>query len=118
MDADTPTQGVNTARRITDKLDEIDLLLTKSAQWKYEREMRLVVALQRCTQRLPGSPFDICLFALPPACMTGITLGCRATSATEDRLREILSADGRYSQAALRRAEVDDSAFRLNVVDA
>ena len=100
-----------------DKLDEIDLLLTKSAQWKYEREMRLVLALQRCTQRLPRSPFDICLFALPPACVVGITLGCRGSWATEDRIRRILSTGKRYSHVILRRAEVDRSTFRLNVVD-
>jgi hypothetical protein len=101
-----------------DELDEIDILLTKSVQWKYERERRLVVALQKCTQRLPGSPFDICLFALPPICVAGITLGCGASSATEDRIRQILS-DERYAHVKkLRRAKVDDSTFMLNVVDA
>jgi hypothetical protein len=101
-----------------DELDEVDILLTKSVEWEYEQEMRLVMPLHTCTRRLPASPFDICLFALPPGCVAGITLGCRASRATEDRLRQILSADGRYSHAVLRRAEVDGSAFRLNVVDA
>jgi hypothetical protein len=101
-----------------DELDEVDLLLTKSVQWRYEREMRLVMPLNRCAQRLTGAPFDICLFTLPPACVAGITLGCRASKATEDRLRGILSSGGRYSHVILRRAEVDRSTFRLNVIDA
>ena len=100
-----------------DKLDEIDLLLTKSVQWKCEREMRLVLALQKCTQRIPASPFDICLFELPAACVVGITLGCRTSKATEDKIQEILSTNERYSHVILRHAKVDGSAFRLNVVD-
>ena len=101
-----------------DKLDEIDLLLTKSVQWKCEREARVVLALHKCAQRLPASPFDVCLFELPPACVVGITLGCRASKATTDRIQEILSRTDRYSHVVLRHVEVDGSTFGLNVVDA
>jgi hypothetical protein len=101
-----------------DELNEVDLLLTKSVEWKYEEEMRLIMPLHTCTKRLRASPFDICLFALPPACVAEITVGCRVKRATEEGVRRILSTDGRYSHVVLRRVEVDGSAFRLNVVDA
>lgn len=105
-------------RASMDELGEVDLLLTKSSQWEYEQEMRVVMPLENCTQRLTGSPLDICLFEFPSACVAAIILGCNASTKTEDTLRGILSTGGRYSHVVLRRAQVDGSTFRLNLIDA
>jgi len=83
------------------------LLVTKGAQWSYEREWRMLVALNDATRSLIVDGDTIHLFALPPDALTGIILGARATSATEAAVRDILDSRPELRHVCVTRAALD-----------
>ena len=56
-------------------LESIDVFFTKSPEWAYEREWRLVAPLSTANKIVEKVPFPIHLFTLPPAVITGLILG-------------------------------------------
>jgi hypothetical protein len=50
--------------------------LTKSTEWKYEEEWRLIRRLAG-SKRISKPPYDICLFDIPCDAITSITFGAR-----------------------------------------
>ena len=57
-----------------------DILLTKSKDWEYEQEERLISSLFLATQRKHKEPYPIDLFKLPSDAVTEIIVGSRMDS--------------------------------------
>ena len=62
-------------------------------------------------------------FAFPPACITGVILGCRADEQSmkngktlDENFAGLVKTDRRYSHVALSKAVLDEQAFKVNVV--
>lgn len=51
---------------------------TKSEQWSYEKEWRIVRVLSDANQRIERSPFPICLFEFPADAIVEIIVGMRS----------------------------------------
>jgi Protein of unknown function (DUF2971) len=51
---------------------------TKSEQWSYEKEWRIVRVLSEAEHRIDGSPFPICLFEFAPDVVLEIIVGMRS----------------------------------------
>lgn len=83
------------------------LLVTKGSQWSYEREWRMLVPLKDATHSKTIGGDSIHLFAIPPAVLTGIVLGARATSATEAGLRHVLDKRRELRHVRVTRAILD-----------
>jgi hypothetical protein len=83
------------------------LLVTKGSQWAYEREWRMLVPLNDATRSLTVGDDAIHLFALPPATLTGIVLGARASSATEATVHDVLDRRPELQHVRVTRAILD-----------
>jgi hypothetical protein len=53
---------------------------TKSEQWSYEKEWRIVRVLSEADDKIERSPFPICLFEFPPDAVREIIVGMRSSS--------------------------------------
>jgi hypothetical protein len=54
---------------------EFKVVLTKSKDWQYEEEERLLVGLRKADKRIPFKPYDICLYRVPRTLVKEIVLG-------------------------------------------
>jgi tetratricopeptide (TPR) repeat protein len=90
-------------------------LLTKSAEWSYEQEWRMLVDLPDFPhQTLTHADDEIHLVALPPTCITRILLGHRMPDEKRAEIADLVSKDRRYSHVTVLQAELDRQKFRLN----
>lgn len=71
---------------------------TKSQQWSYEKEWRIVRVLSEAEHQIDRSPFPICLFEFPPDAVREIIVGMRSSP--------FLVADIRALARSFPRAEV------------
>lgn len=81
---------------------------TKAASWSYEKEVRIVIAvnwpLLRDTRFLP----------ITPGCITGVILGCRASPTTQAAVRSALGQP-HFQQIRLLEAHLDPAEYALNL---
>ena len=90
-----------------------NFFLLKSAVWTYERELRVV-------RRFPDANNSEAteatskgyLFSIPPGCITGVIVGCRADEDLIDQLRS-LKAQSRYKHLQIRKASLDEEEYDL-----
>ncbi len=90
-----------------------NFFLLKSAVWSYERELRVVrrfpdVNNSEITEPTPKGY----LFSIPPECITGVIIGCRADEDLIDQLRR-LKAQSRYKHLQIRKASLDEEEYDL-----
>jgi hypothetical protein len=104
--------------RLSTMDDAADILLTKSKEWRYEEEWRMLRPLQDATEtRL--SPIGILhLFSFPPTCITEVILGYRMSTQFRSEILEFLRTERDYDHVKILLAELDDKEFRLNIVTA
>jgi tetratricopeptide (TPR) repeat protein len=94
--------------------------LTKSTDWEYEQEWRRILGFERETT-IQGANGDIHLFSFPPACLTGVILGCRMDESDKRKITDLLRKDTRYRHVSIRQARLHDEHFALeseDIVDA
>ncbi len=96
------------------RLNYTDLCLTKSAEWKYEREWRMVVSLEDSDRKIGEGEDAIHLFNFPRQCITGIILGCKSTPELKQKIFDILDAHPEHWETSVRRAEMDKDKFGLS----
>jgi hypothetical protein len=106
--------------RPTSRLDELvvtdALMLTKSVEWHYEAEWRMLDSTWASSgEPLEESP-DSWPFSFEPAAVREVIVGCRSTPPLIEELTEALRAP-EYAHVRLRRTAIDDRRFRLNVSD-
>jgi hypothetical protein len=77
-----------------------DMLYTKTAQWDYENEWRLIRPLKDGTEVSPG----IFCFDVPAGAIRSIIFGCRTTPALEQKIRDFVAANPALSHIQFRRA--------------
>jgi hypothetical protein len=94
-----------------------DLCLTKSLEWEYEQEWRIIVALQDADATIERSLHNICLFKIPVECITAIILGARATDETRDAVIDLLNSDEKYSHIRLKEAIVEERTFGVIIAE-
>lgn len=115
----------NTRSRVPEKdgryatQEELDsynnsVFFTKSSDWAYEEEMRIV----RCPQqadRVPGklNGWDICLFRFPLEAVGEVIVGARMTE--DDCARIVELCKRKYRHAQVLRASLDPEQFAMEV---
>jgi len=85
---------------------------TKSDEWAYEKEWRMLRVLEDAESRLEGVPHPICLFSFPADAVVEIIAGLRCSLELRDRLR-ILSKS--YPKANLFQALEHSSEYALSI---
>lgn len=64
--------------------DALQIMLTKSLDWKYEEEERAIAQLSSATKTIVATPFDIALFEIPRDAIAEIIIGLRASGELRD----------------------------------
>jgi hypothetical protein len=85
--------------------------LTKSPEWAYEREWRV---LQRANNASEVLDHSMHLFSFPETAVVEVILGARSTEATKAAMLEVLSDKAAWGHVALMQATVDERHYRLN----
>jgi hypothetical protein len=83
---------------------------TKSNQWAYEREWRMLRVLSEADCRKDNSPFPVCLFKFPEDAVSEIIIGLRSTSSMVQRLESLART---FSRATLLRAGENPTDYSL-----
>jgi hypothetical protein len=88
-------------------------LLTKSAEWTYEQEWRMLVEFERFPHRVLPAAADVHLVQLPRSCIVGVVLGCRMARDRAEAIADVLAGDRRYAHVDVRQASLDPKKFGL-----
>lgn len=94
-----------------------DIFLVKSGHWAYEREWRVLRALQEADAVVPAVPFPVHLFRFPPSSLKEVIIGARASVETRSVATATLRADAELAHVKLRSARPDESHFLLRIAD-
>jgi DUF2971 family protein len=91
------------------------VLLTKSLEWKYEREWRMLVDFSKFPFAVADEATgpQVRLVTLPTDCVTGIILGARMPDDIRRVVCAFLAADERYAHVKVCCAAFDPSGFGL-----
>jgi hypothetical protein len=83
---------------------------TKSIDWAYEREWRIVRPLAQADHRIEADPYPICLFEFSPSAVREIIVGMRAKPTL---VEEVRSMAGVFAEARLLKAREDPDNYAL-----
>lgn len=83
---------------------------TKSEQWAYEREWRIVSVLSEADYRNNSAPFPVCLFGFPQDAVLEIVIGMRSTPSL---IQQVRSLAAHFPTATLLIAREDSSSFSM-----
>jgi hypothetical protein len=83
-----------------------DLLYTKTLEWKYEKEWRIIRHFTEAKEKVGPDDYgkDVWLFDMPSSAIRSVVLGYRTTSENEAALREMVSANANLKHIIFRRA--------------
>lgn len=73
------------------KQDVFNSLCTKSTDWKYEEEVRMISSLELAIKKIPTTPYDISLFKVPHEAINEIIIGLRSSSEIEKQALKLAS---------------------------
>lgn len=93
---------VNLFKRKKDAIN--DAFLTKSSDWKYESEYRIIGP-----NRQPGTAYGF-----PGECLVGVILGAKMKQENENILKRILR-NRNNNPISIKRAQLDDIAYKINI---
>ena len=91
-----------------------NILLTKSSQWAYENEWRILRPLQEADKVIEDSIHPIHLFSFPPEIIRTIILGDRISAGLKDRIIQIVSDKEKYTSIEVLQATQDEQEYKLN----
>jgi hypothetical protein len=121
------TQGAHRAQdveytSVRPKIPESDEILfthffTKSLEWKYEKEYRIVRFLTDRVEVKAAKPYDIHLFDLPPSAIRGLIFGARVEPHRRDRLIRSLAADPAFAHLTFAQAVLTWDSFKMEFQD-
>lgn len=89
------------------------ILLTKSCDWCYEREWRLLRHLEGASNVLNDKNDKIYLFKVPPSCIDSVLLGCK--SKLFKQIKNILATIKDYAHVKLYKAKQSEKLFALSM---
>lgn len=96
-----------------------ELFFTKSAEWRYESEWRMVLPLDLATETKSTNDDKppVHLFAFPPDSLTAVVLGCRMSQEDRAAVVEALRNNEVLRHVRRRRAVQDPGEFRVHLED-
>lgn len=83
-------------------------LLTKSSEWFYEKEWRVIKSLEGFTDKC-----GIYLLPLPADAIKGVILGARMVPQDRDELLDLVRGDARYNHVWIKEASLQRDKFAL-----
>ncbi len=99
------------------KVSSVDMFLTKSVDWEYEQEWRMLQPLKDAdhTKMIDGEAIH--LFRVPPTSITGVIFGARMNVDKRNEVITTLTNSSDLSHLRISEAVLDERKFKLNIVE-
>lgn len=85
---------------------------TKSVAWHYEEELRMLWPLEQADFYV-GDNKEIALISCPSSAVLSITLGCKATDETLNKIKNLLNSQPNTAHVKIRKAKLHKTDFAL-----
>lgn len=92
-----------------------ELLLTKSKEWEYEQEWRILDSLFSADGDASSQAPDCWPFKFRPEHITEVIVGCRADPAFVQKLEAVLDNDEKYDHVDQLRTFRDRKDYKLRI---
>jgi hypothetical protein len=92
-------------------MDDPQILVTKSPDWTYEHEWRMLIPISAATRTIEGED-PIYLYLFPPLAVRSVIIGALSSAETQSRLHRTLSLP-EYAHVTIHVAELDDRNARI-----
>jgi hypothetical protein len=100
------TDGMNTWNE--------NILFTKSEDWAYEQEMRILASPSSADHRMPGNNgWDVCLYSFDSHAIKEIIVGSRASVETQNKLSQIWL--NQYQDAEMLTSTISPTDFSVEI---
>lgn len=102
-------------KRVAEKFIDAEIFFTKSKDWEYEQEFRLMLPLVKQKYYIwePGGN-GVC--KIPKTTINSIIFGCMCSNKQIDDWRKQLSDNGGFEHLKFYKAEMDNLEYKLNIV--
>lgn len=107
--------SIRPRRRLGESFRIIDFF-TKSPDWNYEQEWRVIRPLAESDFQKPTPEGTVHLFAVPPECIKRVVMGCCMEPKTRTELLNAIAANPNLRHIQIEKAKLDLDVFRLNYV--
>lgn len=88
--------------------------LTKSIEWQYEREWRMLRSVDEASEKIELSNEVVCLYELPSEAVTDVIVGCRMSGPARDALLALRS-DARFVHTRWSEACINERLFKVDI---
>jgi len=99
-------------------LTDIDLFqtytLTKSEEWAYEKECRLVLELAEADSAIKNGASEIHLLSIEPAAVRSIVFGCNTSLQSRDELVRTMRKNHNTNHLSFYQSSIDQSKYQIN----
>jgi|GEM_PF-171625 len=98
-----------------------DYLYTKETKWEFEKEWRIILNFNAAALNFGKDPkgTDVLLFAIPPDCLTSVTVGYNATQEFVEQARATIAANPSLSHVRLKAAKRrEDGSIEIGEIEA
>lgn len=100
--------------RFTEEDDFSRILLTKSPEWSYEEEWRMIMPIQMADEVKKAGDETVYLFRFPPEAVKEVTLGARFCPGKRTAIHHLIRGNEAYDEAVLQDGKLDRKEFKLN----
>lgn len=100
-------------KRTLTELDFTAFFLTKSREWSYEAEWRMLMPLSEATRVHGEGPKAVHLFAFPKSMVRRVILGCRMSEEKVAEINGILGESAEYQHVSCVQARIAETQYRL-----
>lgn len=100
--------------RLSEEEDFARILLTKSPEWAYEDEWRMILPLEASDAVHEHRGNKVYLFQFPHNCVKEIIFGVRMDMEVRKEILEYIHTSQKYRSAKILEAKLDSEEFKLN----
>ncbi len=95
-------------------LSEEKTYLTKSQEWDYEKEWRILEYVKNATKPVTDDKGPYHLFSFPTEAVVEVIMGVRASAETKEKIKGALADKETWPNVSLMQATIDKRHYRLN----
>lgn len=100
--------------RFSEYEDLLSVLLTKSNEWAYEDEWRMILPVEKADVVREHKDKQVYLFRFPPAAVAEIILGVRIPDETGKLITEFIRHNLTYKHLVVHQAKLDRQEYKLH----
>jgi hypothetical protein len=101
--------------RFVNEINKTAAFLTKSPEWEYEGEWRMVRTIEEADEILYTDDGIIYLLAVPPDAVRCVILGAASSSETQERVVKSIRGNPQLSHVQVFRAEIEQRSYNLRI---